>query len=67
MKDVKDVRDTVKKARVERRQSGEGRAIGLLESRSGAFLLLFSSAPANSCTPDYVVIGLCLEPVDALL
>lgn len=54
-------------ARVERRQSGEGRAIGLLESRSGAFLLLFSSAPANSCTPDYVVIGLFLEPIDALL
>lgn len=58
-------------SRVERRRERGRTGDWVFWSRShfGAFLLLSSSSsalPANSCTPDYVVIGLKKEPSDIL-
>lgn len=58
----------VKDSRVERRRERGNRRLDLLESRSGAFLLLFFlPAIARNHFSDYVVIGLFIEPFDAFI
>ena len=58
-----------KKSRVERRRERGNRRLDLLESLSGAgaFLLFLLPAITRICFSDYVVIGLFIEPCDALI
>lgn len=58
----------VKDSRVERRRERGNRRLDLLESRSGAFLLLFFLPTiARNHSSDYVVFGLSIEPFDAFI